>query len=127
MGEGAGCLILEEYEHAVKRNAHIYAEITGYGSSCDAYNLTAPDPSMKYGSAAMQDAMEQSGITPADLSYINAHGTGTKLNDSYETAMIKNVFGEYSRSIPVSSTKSMTGHLLGASGAVETVIICKAI
>lgn len=127
MGEGAGCLILEEYEHAVKRNAHIYAEITGYGSSCDAYNLTAPDPSMIYGSAAMHDAMEQSGITPADISYINAHGTGTKLNDSYETAMIKNVFGEYSRSIPVSSTKSMTGHLLGASGAVETVVICKAI
>jgi len=126
MGEGAGCLILEEMEHARKRNAHIYAEITGYGSSCDAYNLTAPDPSMKHGSRAMLAALAEAGAAPEDISYINAHGTGTKLNDSYETAMIKNVFGEYSRSIPVSSTKSMTGHLLGASGAVETVIICKA-
>lgn len=127
MGEGAGCLILEELEHAQKRNAHIYGEIVGYGSTCDAFSLTAPDPGVTQAVRAIKMAMEEAGITKEQISYINAHGTGTKLNDKVETALLKSAFGETIRNIPVSSTKSMTGHLLGASGSVEAVILCKAI
>lgn len=127
MGEGAGSLILEEYEHARKRNAKIYAEVLGYGATCDGHSLTAPDFSLKQGTRAMQKAFDEAGIEAADISYINAHGTSTKYNDQYETQIIKNVFGDHSKDIPVSSTKSFTGHLLGAAGAIEAIISAKAL
>lgn len=120
MGEGAGALILEEYEHAVARNAHIYAEVCGYGSTCDAYHVTAPDPEAVASARAVTDAME--GISAdAGKIYINAHGTGTHLNDKTETAAFKRAFGEQAKSLHISSTKSMTGHMLGAAGAVEAI------
>lgn len=127
MGEGAGALILEEYEHARKRGAHIYAEIVGYGANCDAYHITAPSPDGTGAEQCMRLAMEDAEITPADVDYINAHGTSTKMNDSCETAAICRIFGEDTKRIRVSSTKSMTGHLLGASAAVEAVITAEAV
>ncbi len=117
LGEGAGILILEEYEHAKRRGARIYAELSGYGATCDAYHITAPDPS-GYGAAmAMKLALEDAELAPAGVDYINAHGTSTELNDKTETAAIKEIFGEAAHAIPVSSTKSMTGHMLGRPAA----------
>ena len=126
MGEGAGILVLEEYESAVARGAKIYAEIAGYGATCDAYHITAPAPGGEGGARAMTLAMEEAGITAKEVSYINAHGTSTPTNDRIETAAIKLALGEEAHRIPVSSTKSMIGHLLGAAGAVEAVICIKA-
>ena len=127
MGEGSGILILEELEHAEKRNAKIYAEIVGYGATCDAYHITAPSPDGEGGGKAMKMAMKEAGINPSEVSYINAHGTSTPANDKTETGAIKKVFGEDAYKIPVSSTKSMTGHLLGAAGAIESIISVKAL
>lgn len=127
IGEGAGILVLEEYEHAKARKAKIYAEVVGYGSTSDGYHITAPTPDGNGGARAMLRAMEEAGITPKDVSYINAHGTSTEANDSAETLAIKKVMGEYAYKIPVSSTKSMIGHLLGAAGAVEAIVCVKSI
>lgn len=127
MGEGAGILVLEEYEQAVARGAKIYAEIVGYGSTCDAYHITSPAPDGVGGARAMTLAMEEAGITPKDVSYINAHGTSTPTNDRTETAAIKLAMGEEAYKVPVSSSKSMFGHLLGAAGAVEAIICVEAI
>lgn len=121
LGEGAGMLVLEEYEHARKRGAHIYAEILGHGMTCDAYHMTAPDPEGKEASRAMHQALKTAGLKPEDIHYINAHGTSTALNDKTETLIIKKVFGEHAYKVPVSSTKSMIGHLIGAAGSVELV------
>jgi 3-oxoacyl-[acyl-carrier-protein] synthase II len=122
MGEGAGILILEEYEHAAKRGAKIYAEAAGYGTTCDAYHITSPSPDGNGAARAMELALSDAGIKYSDISYINAHGTGTLYNDKFETIAIKKVFKDYAYKIPVSSTKSMIGHLLGAAGAVEAFI-----
>ena len=126
MGEGAGVLLLESLEHAQKRGAKIYAEMVGYGSTCDAYHMTSPSPDGEGAARAMDIAIKEAGITPDEVSYINAHGTSTPLNDKYETIAIKTVFGE-STKVPVSSTKSMTGHLLGAAGAIEGIISVKSL
>lgn len=127
MGEGAGALILEEYEHARQRGAHIYAEIAGYGTNCDAYHITAPSPQGVGAEKCMRLAMEDAGIAPEDVDYINAHGTSTKMNDSCESAAIRRIFSADPMRVCVSSTKSMTGHLLGASAAVEAVITAEAV
>ncbi|MBQ9625207.1 MAG: beta-ketoacyl-ACP synthase II, partial [Clostridia bacterium] len=125
MGEGAGILILEEYECAKKRGASIICEVAGYGSTCDAFHPTAPNPSGEGAARAILQAIESAGLAPKDIDYINAHGTSTPINDSMETKAIKTVFGE--QTPYVSSTKSMMGHLLGAAGAVEAIICAKAI
>lgn len=121
MGEGAGILILESLEHALARNAHIYGEVIGYGASGDAYHISAPSPEGIGAQNAMKNALACSGLNPSDIDYINAHGTSTSLNDKYESFAIRKIFGEYADSVSISSTKSMTGHLLGASGAVELI------
>jgi 3-oxoacyl-[acyl-carrier-protein] synthase II len=126
MGEGAAVLVLEQYEHAVARGAKIYAEVVGYGATCDAYHITAPSPDGHGGARAMTLAMEEANITSKDLSYINAHGTSTPTNDRLETIAVKKAMGEDAYHIPVSSTKSMIGHLLGAAGAVEAIVCIKA-
>ena len=122
MGEGAGLLIMEELEHAKKRGAKIYAEVAGYGCTCDANHLTAPHPEGRGAVKAMRLAVEDAGLAPADIDYINAHGTSTPVNDPVETKAIKDVFGEQARKLKVSSTKSMIGHLLGAAGGVEGIV-----
>lgn len=128
MGEGSGVLILEEYEHAKSRGAKIYAEIAGYGSSCDGYHLTAPEPSGRTGALCMSRALKDAGMNGSEIQYYNAHGTSTRLNDPGETAMIKKAFGEENaRKLKISSTKSMTGHCLGATGAVEAIFAIKSI
>jgi len=127
MAEGCGLVVLETLEHAKKRKAHILAEITGYGMSCDAYHMTAPDPEGDGAARAMKMALKDAGIKPQDIDYINAHGTSTKLNDKIETISIKLAFGAHAKKVMVSSTKSMTGHLLGAAGGVEFVACCLAI
>ena len=119
MAEGAGITIIESLEHAKKRGAPILAEVVGYGRTSDAYHVTAPESSGRGAAKAMEYAIKDAGLTPKDISYINAHGTSTTLNDKVETLAIKTTFGEYAKSVPVSSTKSMTGHLLGAAGGVE--------
>lgn len=122
LGEGAGVLIFEELEHAQKRGAHIFAEFLGYGMSSDAYHMTAPDMSARGPANAMKKALEAANIPPEKIDYINAHGTGTLYNDYIETLAIKKVFGEYAYKIPISSTKSMVGHTLGACGAIELIV-----
>ncbi len=127
MGEGAGVIVLEELEHAKKRGAKIYAEIVGYGATSDAYHITSPAPGGEGGARAMKIAMEEGNVSPEDITYINAHGTSTHLNDSYETQAIKTALGEASKKVMVSSTKGHTGHLLGAAGGVEAIVCAKAI
>jgi len=127
MGEGAGILVLESLDHARNRGARIYCELAGYAASCDAYHITQPDPEGKGLTLAMRRALASAAITPEQIDYINAHGTSTPYNDKFETLAIKKVFGEYAHRVAISSTKSMTGHLLGAAGGIESVISVKTI
>lgn len=127
MGEGAGILIFESLAHAQSRGAHIYAEVAGYGATCDAYHITATDPEGVGPSRAMEKAIKDAGLTPREVDYINAHGTSTPIGDISETKAIKNIFGEHAGNVAVSSTKSMTGHLLGAAGGIETIACALAI
>ncbi|MFR1379324.1 MAG: beta-ketoacyl-ACP synthase II [Clostridium neonatale] len=126
MGEGSGVVVLESLEHAQARGANIIAELVGYGTTCDAYHITSPAPDGSGAAKAMKQAIDEAGIKPEDVSYINAHGTSTALNDKFETAAIKTVFGDETK-VAISSTKSMTGHLLGAAGAIETIVCAKAV
>ena len=128
MGEGSAILVFEEYEHAKARGAKIYAEVMGYGSSCDGYHLTSPNPDGIEGAKCMKYALKDAGLDPSEIQYYNAHGTSTKINDPSETNMIKNAFGiENAKNLHISSTKSMHGHCLGATGAIEAMICVKAI
>ena len=127
MGEGAGIVILEEYESAKKRGAKIYAEVVGYGLTGDAYHMTAPADGGEGAARCMKMALRNAGVNPEQVGYINAHGTSTPFNDLNETLAIKSVFGEHAYKLMVSSTKSMTGHLLGAAGGLEAVYSCMAI
>ncbi|WP_017316343.1 beta-ketoacyl-ACP synthase II [Mastigocladopsis repens] len=127
MGEGAGILILEELQHALSRKARIYAELVGYGMTCDAYHMTSPVPGGEGAARAIQLALKDAGLTPEQISYINAHGTSTPVNDPTETAAMKKALGDYAYKIAISSTKSMTGHLLGGSGGIEAVATVLAI
>jgi 3-oxoacyl-[acyl-carrier-protein] synthase II len=120
-GEGAGIVVLESLEHALRRDGHIYGEVIGYGMTADAHHMTAPDPEGDGAVRAMAGALRDAGIAAPEVGYINAHGTSTPYNDKFETLAIKRVFGEHARKLAVSSTKSMTGHLLGAAGGVEAV------
>ena len=127
MAEGSGLVVLESLEHAKMRNANIIAEIVGFGMTCDAYHITAPDPEGEGAGAAMTVALKDAHMNPEDIDYINAHGTSTKLNDKIETLSMKRAFGKHSKEVMVSSTKSMTGHLLGAAGGIEFIVCCLAI
>ncbi len=127
MAEGAGVVILEELEHAKKRGAFIYGELAGYGATCDAYHITAPDPSGEPAAKAMSTALAEAEVSPDEKIYLNAHGTSTKLNDKTETAAVKLAFGEHAKAVHISSTKSMTGHTLGAAGAIEFIACCLAL
>ena len=130
MSEGSALLIMETEEHALKRGARIYAEVIGYGSSADAYHMAAPHTTGRGAAVAMRMAMRKAaayGVTPDQIDYINAHGTATRLNDIGETMAIKQVLGEHAYNVRISSTKSMTGHLLGAAGALETIVCAKVI
>ena len=127
MGEGAGVVVIESLEHALARGARIYCELAGYSAMCDAFHITQPDPDGKGLSLAMRRALEDARLQPAEIQYINAHGTSTPYNDKFETLAIKRVFGDHARKVMVSSTKSMTGHLLGAAGGIEAVICVKTI
>jgi 3-oxoacyl-[acyl-carrier-protein] synthase II len=127
LAEGAGIVVLEELQHALQRGSHIYAELIGYGASCDAYHITAPAEGGEGGARAMQAALNDAGIKPEDVDYINAHGTSTPLNDKNEVASIKRVFGEHAYKLKINSTKSMVGHTLGAAAGIEAVVCCKSI
>jgi 3-oxoacyl-[acyl-carrier-protein] synthase II len=127
MGEGSGILVIEELAHALARGADIIAELKGYGSTSDAFHMTAPAENGEGGARSMRNAIRDAGLKPEDIDYINAHGTSTPLNDKNETAAIKTVFGEYAKKVSISSTKSMTGHLLGAAGGIEAIACCMAI
>jgi 3-oxoacyl-[acyl-carrier-protein] synthase II len=127
LGEGAGIVVLEELEHAKARDAHIVAEVVGFGATSDAFHITAPSPGGEGAARAMKEALRDARLDPGDIDYINAHGTSTPLNDKYETAAVKSVFGDHAYELATSSTKSMTGHLLGAAGGIELIFTALAL